>query len=133
MIYRAGSVDISGLAVDVYLTDEDDYYELPSEEGRIVASGKYDVDKCRIWLDIRLAPTRMRMQLYHEVMEFLLGLYHVSYYPGYGHDSFTRFGYMQYAVLLANRDVLFGDLLMEWIRNAKATDSERGEVGEDQV
>jgi len=126
-------LDVCGHGVGLWLTDEAEKLgngENAGSDEEKLSFGKYSVDECRIWLDVRMCPSMLRSHLFHEVYEWTLGYYNVNYDPGKEHEAFLRFSNVLWEVLLRNRKILFGtkfvDLLCavresEGQRNAKET------------
>ena len=102
-------LDICGLDVGVIITD--DKKLLGSKRGK-PSFGRYSVDQGAIWLDASLSPSVLRSHLFHEVYEFVLGYFNVTYHPGHEHESFMRFSNVLWCVFKANQEVLFGDKLV---------------------
>ncbi len=80
-------LDICGLDVGLIITD--DKRLLGCKRGR-PSFGRYSVDKGAIWLDVNLAPSMLRSHLLHEIYEFVLGYFNVTYHPGHEHESFKQ-------------------------------------------
>ena len=103
------TLDICGLNVGVIITD--DKKLLGSKRGK-PSFGRYSVDQGTIWLDASLSPSVLRSHLFHEVYEFALGYFNVTYHPGHEHESFMRFSNVLWCVFRANQEILFGDKLV---------------------
>lgn len=101
-------LDICGLDVRLIITD--DKKLLGCKRGR-PSFGRYSVDKGAIWLDVNLAPSMLRSHLFHEMYEFVLGYFSVTYHPSHEHESFMRFSNILWCVFKANQEILFGDKL----------------------
>lgn len=86
-----------------------------NDENELLSFGKYDVSKCKIWLDTALALPVLRSQLFHEVYEFTLGYFSLVLSPGDEHGGFMRFTYLLYGVCMDNVDILFGDKLASFV------------------
>lgn len=110
---KIGSLDICGHDVSLILTDE-----------VIDVFGKYSVPRTSIWLDANESPSMMQSNLFHEVYEFVLGYYNVTYDPRNYHDSFLKFSNILWEVCKRNTEVLFGSKLMEAISGQRSAVSE---------
>ena len=112
------NLPICGHGVDVILTD-DPIILGEDEEEEILSFGKYSVDQCRIWLDVKQSPSMMRSNLFHEMYEFVLGYYNATYQPDEGHSTFMKFSNILWEVFKNNNDILFGDKLVSLLGDSK--------------
>ena len=108
------TINILSHAGDVYITeDEDDLTDIGSEPNL----GATIVAKCQIILDADCAPSFMQSVLFHEVKEFIRVLLGANYLDH--HEYFTQFAEVEYGVLKANKEILFGDKLAELLEGVK--------------
>ena len=116
------TLDISGLDVDLILTDDDKLLGGEDRAGdddrtsELSAFGKYNVDQCKIWLDASLSCSIMRSHLFHEMHEFVLAYYNMFLAPEDNHEAFARFSSVLWEVMLRNREILFGRKIAELLR-----------------
>lgn len=108
-------LDICGLDVKVYITDDDSILKPTKEEAAEMdieedqgSFGRYMVDECKIWLDSRMRAEAMKPQLFHEVYEFTLGYFAVRYDGRNEHEAFVQFGYILWGIFKKNKKMLFG-------------------------
>jgi len=97
------TLNILGLDVDLIIADE-----VLDSDG-IEKEGVNSLALCRIWLCNQYAPSYLRMVLFHEVKELMTR--HIDATGGDTHEYFQDFATIEYSVLLANKDILFGDKL----------------------
>lgn len=109
------TLDICGLDVRVYLTDDQSILKPSKQEAEELnidedkeSFGRYLVDECKIWLNSGVSAEALKPQLFHEVYEFTLGYFAVRYDAGNEHEAFVQFAYVLWGVFRRNRKMLFG-------------------------
>lgn len=128
---RKLTLDLCGLDVDLILTDDkkllggEDKAGNDEDTEERLSFGKYSVDKCRIWLNVCLAPSAMQNELFHEIHEFLLAHYNMFTSLEDNHFAFMRFSNVLWSACKRNQETLFGNKLAELLRTAHIDERQR--------
>lgn len=124
------TLDICGLDVHVYLTDDASILLPSAEEAKEMnidedakSFGRYLVGHCKIWLDISMCAEMLRPRLFHEMYEFILGYFAVRYDGENDHEAFMRMGYLLWGACRRNKEMLFGEGIEEALERIRDENS----------